>query len=136
MCILDDVKLQKIESKLTVESEGFVNFYEFTKKKLIWARKSGTILLSTNLGEEMIEKNKPQLPTYNPDLSNVPNPLVYVERKNKLVEVSLYGLTLFILSLQKNFTLFSRSLLAIIWLLVLQVQVILNPYVNAVGIAI
>ena len=56
--INQDVELNKTETKLTVDAEGFDSFYEFTKKKLIWARKSGTILLTTNLGKEMLEKNK------------------------------------------------------------------------------
>jgi len=48
-----DVDIISAESSLVVYQEGFLDRHEFTKKKLIWARKSGTILWSTDYEREL-----------------------------------------------------------------------------------
>jgi len=52
------IEIENKATKILINIMGFGSKTDFTKKKLIWARKSGTILNSTNIEIELREKNK------------------------------------------------------------------------------
>jgi radical SAM superfamily enzyme YgiQ (UPF0313 family) len=54
---LDQKKqIKKQETKVTVYRDNFDSQHDFTKRQLIWARKSGTILYKTDIGVRMREE--------------------------------------------------------------------------------
>ena len=53
-----DITIKNEPTILRVYRTGYVSMHEFTKKQLIWARKSGTILFNTDLNERIKESIK------------------------------------------------------------------------------
>jgi putative methyltransferase len=58
--IFNNLKIEtsSTPSSLQVYQNSYSSYHEFTKKKIIWARKSGTILWSTNYENELKENMK------------------------------------------------------------------------------
>ena len=53
-----DITIRSEPTILRVYRNGYASMHEFTKKQLIWARKSGTILFNTDLNEQIKESIK------------------------------------------------------------------------------
>ena len=53
-----NIQISSTPTTLYLYQEAFDNYHEFAKKKVIWARKSGTILWSTNYEQDLKEKMK------------------------------------------------------------------------------